>query len=297
MESHYTHERYVRMLQDKIINGKHISEALLNRISNNVAVLKSQGILPCLAVILVGEDPASQVYVKNKELACQKVGIASKAYHMPEHTAQEELESLIINLNQDTAVHGILLQLPLPKHLNEESALLKIDANKDVDGFHIINTGKLMRGLDCIMPCTPKGIMEILQTINYDLTGKHAVVVGRSNLVGKPLAIMLLQKNATVTICHSKTENLKAICKTADILIAAVGKPKFISSDMIKEGSVLIDVGINRVDGKLYGDIDFDTCIDKASKITPVPGGVGRMTIAVLMQNTLQACRLQNGME
>lgn len=297
MESHYTHERYVRMLQDKIIDGKHISEALLNRISNNVAVLKSQGILPCLAVILVGEDPASQVYVKNKELACQKVGIASKAYHMPEHTAQEELESLIINLNQDTAVHGILLQLPLPKHLNEESALLKIDANKDVDGFHIINTGKLMRGLDCIMPCTPKGIMEMLQTINYDLTGKHAVVVGRSNLVGKPLAIMLLQKNATVTICHSKTENLKAICKTADILIAAVGKPKFISSDMIKEGSVLIDVGINRVDGKLYGDIDFDTCIDKASKITPVPGGVGRMTIAVLMQNTLQACRLQNGME
>lgn len=297
MESHYTHERYVRMLQDKIIDGKHISEALLNRISNNVAVLKSQGILPCLAVILVGEDPASQVYVKNKELACQKVGIASKAYHMPEHTAQEELESLIINLNQDTAVHGILLQLPLPKYLNEESALLKIDANKDVDGFHIINTGKLMRGLDCIMPCTPKGIMEILQTINYDLTGKHAVVVGRSNLVGKPLAIMLLQKNATVTICHSKTENLKAICKTADILIAAVGKPKFISSDMIKEGSVLIDVGINRVNGKLYGDIDFDTCIDKASKITPVPGGVGRMTIAVLMQNTLQACRLQNGME
>lgn len=297
MESHYTHERYVRMLQDKIIDGKHISEALLNRISNNVAVLKSQGILPCLAVILVGEDPASQVYVKNKELACQKVGIASKAYHMPEHTAQEELESLIINLNQDTAVHGILLQLPLPKHLNEESALLKIDANKDVDGFHIINTGKLMRGLDCIMPCTPKGIMEMLQTINYDLIGKHAVVVGRSNLVGKPLAIMLLQKNATVTICHSKTENLKAICKTADILIAAVGKPKFISSDMIKEGSVLIDVGINRVDGKLYGDIDFDTCIDKASKITPVPGGVGRMTIAVLMQNTLQACRLQNGME
>lgn len=297
MESHYTHERYVRMLQDKIIDGKHISEALLNRISNNVAVLKSQGILPCLAVILVGEDPASQVYVKNKELACQKVGIASKAYHMPEHTAQEELESLIINLNQDTAVHGILLQLPLPKHLNEESALLKIDVNKDVDGFHIINTGKLMRGLDCIMPCTPKGIMEMLQTINYDLTGKHAVVVGRSNLVGKPLAIMLLQKNATVTICHSKTENLKAICKTADILIAAVGKPKFISSDMIKEGSVLIDVGINRVDGKLYGDIDFDTCIDKASKITPVPGGVGRMTIAVLMQNTLQACRLQNGME
>lgn len=297
MESHYTHERYVRMLQDKIIDGKHISEALLNRISNNVAVLKSQGILPCLAVILVGEDPASQVYVKNKELACQKVGIASKAYHMPEHTAQEELESLIINLNQDTAVHGILLQLPLPKHLNEESALLKIDVNKDVDGFHIINTGKLMRGLDCIMPCTPKGIMEMLQTINYDLTGKHAVVVGRSNLVGKPLAIMLLQKNATVTICHSKTENLKAICKTADILIAAVGKPKFISSDMIKEGSVLIDVGINRVNGKLYGDIDFDTCIDKASKITPVPGGVGRMTIAVLMQNTLQACRLQNGME
>lgn len=297
MESHYTHERYARMLQDKIIDGKHISEALLNRISNNVAVLKSQGILPCLAVILVGEDPASQVYVKNKELACQKVGIASKAYHMPEHTAQEELESLIINLNQDTAVHGILLQLPLPKHLNEESALLKIDANKDVDGFHIINTGKLMRGLDCTMPCTPKGIMEMLQTINYDLTGKHAVVVGRSNLVGKPLAIMLLQKNATVTICHSKTENLKAICKTADILIAAVGKPKFISSDMIKEGSVLIDVGINRVDGKLYGDIDFDTCIDKASKITPVPGGVGRMTIAVLMQNTLQACRLQNGME
>jgi len=285
------------MLQDKIIDGKHISEALLNRISNNVAVLKSQGILPCLAVILVGEDPASQVYVKNKELACQKVGIASKAYHMPEHTAQEELESLIINLNQDTAVHGILLQLPLPKHLNEESALLKIDANKDIDGFHIINTGKLMRGLDCIMPCTPKGIMEMLQTINYDLTGKHAVVVGRSNLVGKPLAIMLLQKNATVTICHSKTENLKAICKTADILIAAVGKPKFISSDMIKEGSVLIDVGINRVDGKLYGDIDFDTCIDKASKITLVPGGVGRMTIAVLMQNTLQACRLQNGME
>lgn len=282
------------MSTEKIIDGKQISEALLQKLAVEVINLKKRNIQPCLAVILVGEDPASQVYVKNKGLACEKIGIKSKSIFLPTETIQEELHKKIHELNVDSSVHGILLQLPLPKHLNEELALLQIEANKDVDGFHIINTGKLMRGMDCIMPCTPLGVMEMLSAINYPLEGKQVVVVGRSNLVGKPLAIMMLQANATVSICHSKTKNLKEICQTADVLVAAVGKAKFITSDMIKEGAVLIDVGINRVDGKLYGDIDFDNCLEKASKITPVPGGVGRMTIALLMQNTLKACRLQN---
>lgn len=282
------------MSNEKLIDGKIISESLLSNLTKEVEILKTKNIQPCLAVILVGNDPASQVYVKNKQLACEKIGILSTTILLAENSTQEDLHAAINKLNTDASVHGILLQLPLPKHLNEEQALLKIDANKDVDGFHIINTGKLMRGLDCIKPCTPQGVMVMLRTIGYPLEGKHVVIVGRSNLVGKPLAIMMLQENATVTICHSKTKNLKEICQSADVLVAAVGKAKLITEDMIKEGAVLIDVGINRVDGKLMGDIDFDACLAKASRITPVPGGVGKMTIALLMQNTLKACTLQS---
>ena len=279
----------------KIIDGKEISQSVLNNVTDIVNSLKKRGINPCLSVILVGDDPASQVYVRNKEKACEKVGIISKSLRLPATISQEELENIITDLNNDKNVNGILLQLPLPKHLNEEKALLKIEAAKDVDGFHVINTGKLMRGLDCIMPCTPKGCIEMLDYIGYNCDGKNAVVIGRSNLVGKPLAIMLLQKNATVTVCHSHTQDLKEITKKADILVAAIGKPKFVTEDMVKEGAVVIDVGINRVDGKLCGDVDFDKCYEKVSYITPVPGGVGKMTIAMLMQNTLKATKIQIG--
>lgn len=282
-------------MANKIIDGKEISQSVLNNVTDSVNSLKKRGINPCLSVILVGDDPASQVYVRNKEKACEKVGIISKSLRLPATISQEELENIITDLNNDKNVNGILLQLPLPKHLNEEKALLKIEAAKDVDGFHVINTGKLMRGLDCIMPCTPKGCIEMLDYIGYDCDGKNAVVLGRSNLVGKPLAIMLLQKNATVTVCHSHTQDLKEITKRADILVAAIGKPKFVTEDMVKEGAVVIDVGINRVDGKLCGDVDFDKCYEKVSYITPVPGGVGKMTIAMLMQNTLKATKIQIG--
>lgn len=282
-------------MANKIIDGKEISQSLLNNVTDSVNSLKKRGINPCLSVILVGDDPASQVYVRNKEKACEKVGIISKSFRLPATISQEELENIINDLNNDKNVNGILLQLPLPKHLNEEKALLKIEAAKDVDGFHVINTGKLLRGLDCIMPCTPKGCIEMLDYIGYDCDGKNAVVLGRSNLVGKPLAIMLLQKNATVTVCHSHTQDLKEITKRADILVAAIGKPKFVTEDMVKEGAVVIDVGINRVDGKLCGDVDFDKCYEKVSYITPVPGGVGKMTIAMLMQNTLKATKIQIG--
>lgn len=282
-------------MANKIIDGKEISQSVLNNVTDRVNSLKKRGINPCLSVILVGDDPASQVYVRNKEKACEKVGIISKSLRLPATISQEELENIITDLNNDKNVNGILLQLPLPKHLNEEKALLKIEAAKDVDGFHVINTGKLMRGLDCIMPCTPKGCIEMLDYIGYNCDGKNAVVIGRSNLVGKPLAIMLLQKNATVTVCHSHTQDLKEITKKADILVAAIGKPKFVTEDMVKEGAVVIDVGINRVDGKLCGDVDFDKCYEKVSYITPVPGGVGKMTIAMLMQNTLKATKIQIG--
>ena len=282
-------------MANKIIDGKEISQSLLNNVTDSVNSLKKRGINPCLSVILVGDDPASQVYVRNKEKACEKVGIISKSFRLPATISQEELENIINDLNNDKNVNGILLQLPLPKHLNEEKALLKIEAAKDVDGFHVINTGKLLRGLDCIMPCTPKGCIEMLDYIGYDCDGKNAVVLGRSNLVGKPLAIMLLQKNATVTVCHSHTQDLKEITKRADILVAAIGKPKFVTEDMVKEGAVVIDVGINRVDGKLCGDVDFDKCYEKVSYITPVPGGVGKMTIAMLMQNTLKGTKIQIG--
>lgn len=282
-------------MANKIIDGKEISQSILNNVTDSVNSLKKRGINPCLSVILVGDDPASQVYVRNKEKACEKVGIISKSLRLPATISQEELENIITDLNNDKNVNGILLQLPLPKHLNEEKALLKIEAAKDVDGFHVINTGKLMRGLDCIMPCTPKGCIEMLDYIGYNCDGKNAVVIGRSNLVGKPLAIMLLQKNATVTVCHSHTQDLKEITKKADILVAAIGKPKFVTEDMVKEGAVVIDVGINRVDGKLCGDVDFDKCYEKVSYITPVPGGVGKMTIAMLMQNTLKATKIQIG--
>lgn len=281
------------MNQNKLIDGKALSEQLLLQVKEEVDTLKKQSVQPCLSVILVGDDAASHTYVKNKASACTKVGINSKVFQLPSTTSQVELEDLIASLNANSNVHGILVQLPLPKHLDEEQALLKISAEKDVDGFHIINSGKLFRGLECIQPCTAVGILKMLEYIDYDIAGKYVVVIGRSNIVGKPLALMLLQKNATVTVCHSKTQNLESITSTADVLISAVGKPKFITADMIKDGAVLIDVGINRVDGKLCGDFDFDSCISKASKITPVPGGVGKMTIAMLMMNTIVACNLQ----
>lgn len=280
-------------MQSKVIDGKILSERILNNLSNEVEKLASVGVRPCLSVILVGNDSASQVYVKNKEIACERIGIISKTFRLPATTTQQELENLIVELNNDNSINGILIQLPLPKHINEESALLKIKAEKDVDGFHVINTGRLIRGLDCIVPCTPKGCIEMLESIDYNCEGKNAVIVGRSNLVGKPLAIMLLQKNATVTVCHSKTKNLKDITSKADILIVAIGRPRFITADMIKDNAVVLDVGINRVDGKLCGDVDYDDCFEKVYAITPVPGGVGKMTIAMLMSNTLKATYLQ----
>ncbi|NMD38672.1 MAG: bifunctional methylenetetrahydrofolate dehydrogenase/methenyltetrahydrofolate cyclohydrolase FolD [Christensenellaceae bacterium] len=274
---------------NKIIDGKIISEKIMDDLKLKVQEANAQGIYPELAVILVGDDPASQVYVKNKQLACEKLGVKSKTIKLESTIEQKELEKTINELNQDKNITGILVQLPLPKHINEEEVLSKIDARKDVDGFHVINSGKLLRGIKCIKPCTPKGVMTMLEYMNINPEGKNAVIIGRSNLVGKPLALMMLAKNATVTVCHSKTQNLKEITKNADILVVAIGKANFVTKDMIKQGAIVIDVGISRIDGKLYGDVNFDDVYDSVSLITPVPGGVGKMTICTLMQNTLQA--------
>lgn len=278
----------------KIIDGKEISASVKQRVKNEVEALKQKGITTGLAVIIVGEDPASKVYVANKKKACEALGIISEEYALSENTTQEELLELIDTLNKKESINGILCQLPLPKHLDEDAVIKAILPEKDVDAFHPQNVGKIMLGDYDFVPCTPAGIMEMLEYEGIDVTGKTCVVIGRSNIVGKPMGMLLLHKNGTVTICHSKTKNLKEVCKSADILVAAVGRPNFVTADMVKEGAVVIDVGINRVDGKLVGDVNFDDVKDKCSTITPVPGGVGPMTIAMLMQNTLTAAKKQN---
>lgn len=247
----------------------------------------------CLAVILVGEDPASKVYVNNKIKGCAEVGFESRKVVLPETASQDEVLAVIKELNADPGVNGILLQLPLPKGLDEQPLLAAIDPNKDVDGLHVVQRGRLFCGLPALLPCTPYGIMQLLKTYDIDPQGKRAVVIGRSNLVGKPLSIMLLNANATVTICHSRTVDLPAVAREADILVAAVGKANFVTADMVKDGAVVIDVGINRVDGKLVGDVDFEAVAPKCSYITPVPGGVGPMTVTMLLANTLEAYKQQ----
>lgn len=270
----------------KIIDGKAISAAVKAEVKSDIEKLNLE---PRLIVILVGDNPASQVYVNNKAKACEEVGIFSRTIVCSSEITQEELIATIEELNGNPRCNGILVQLPLPSHINEKAVLEAISPEKDVDAFHPVNVGKIMQGKYEFAPCTPAGIMEMLERENINVEGKHCVVVGRSNIVGKPMSMLLLHKNATVTICHSKTTNLEEICRSADILVAAVGKPNFITNNMVKEGAILIDVGINRVDGKLVGDIDFNNVKDKCSYITPVPGGVGPMTIAMLMKNTLLA--------
>lgn len=279
----------------KIINGKEISAAVKERIKNEVEALKVKGIGVGLAVILVGENPASKVYVANKKKACEELGIKSFELKLPEQTTEEELISLIKKLNEDSEVNGILCQLPLPSHLDESTVINTIVPEKDVDAFHPVNVGKIMIGDFDFLPCTPAGIMEMLAYMNIDVCGKECVVIGRSNIVGKPMAMLLLHKNATVTVCHSKTKDLKAVTSRADVLVSAVGRAGFVTADMVKEGAVVIDVGMNRnAENKLCGDVDFDAVKEKCSAITPVPGGVGPMTIAMLMQNTLTAAKKQN---
>ena len=278
----------------KIIDGKIISGSVKDRVAKEVAELKQKGITTGLAVIIVGEDPASKVYVANKKKACEALGIISEEYALPESTTQQELLALIDTLNKKESINGILCQLPLPKHLNEDEVINAILPEKDVDAFHPQNVGKIMLGDYDFVPCTPAGIMEMLDYEGIDITGKTCVVIGRSNIVGKPMGMLLLHKNGTITICHSRTKDLASVCKKADILVAAVGRPNFVTYDMVKDGAVVIDVGINRVDGKLVGDVDFNAVKDKCSAITPVPGGVGPMTIAMLMQNTVTASKKQN---
>ena len=276
-----------------IINGKEISAAIRAEIKEATERLVSEsGVRPGLAVIIVGEDPASQVYVRNKKRACDEVGFYSESYELPESTTQDELNALVDRLNKDEKIHGILCQLPLPKHLDENEVIMRIDPKKDVDAFHPENVGKIMIGDYSFLPCTPAGVMALLERSGIDVCGKECVVVGRSNIVGKPQAMLLLHANGTVTICHSRTKNLAEVCRRADILVAAIGKADFFTGDMIKEGAVVIDVGMNRrADGKLTGDVDFESVAPKASYITPVPGGVGPMTITMLMQNTLTAAK------
>ena len=282
----------------KIIDGKVISAAVKEEVAREVAELKAQGITPGLAVIIVGDDPASRVYVNNKKKACEQLGMLSREYTMPVETTEEELLSLIKELNTDPEINGILCQLPLPSHLNEELVINTIIPEKDIDAFHPHNVGKIMIGNYDFLPCTPAGIMEMLKYENIDITGKECVVIGRSNIVGKPMSMLLLHKNGTVTVCHSRTKNLKEVCLRADILVAAVGRANFVTADMVKEGAVVIDVGINRLEnGKLCGDVNFAEVEPKASYITPVPGGVGPMTIATLMKNTLTAAKKQNGVK
>ena len=277
----------------QIINGKEISTAIRAEIKEATeAMVATTGVRPGLAVIIVGEDPASQVYVRNKKRACDEVGFYSESYELPENTTQEELNALIDKLNKSEKIHGILCQLPLPKHLDENEVIMRIDPKKDVDAFHPENVGKIMIGDYSFLPCTPAGVMALLERSGIEVSGKECVVVGRSNIVGKPQAMLLLHANGTVTICHSRTKNLAEVCRRADILVAAIGKADFFTADMVKEGAVVIDVGMNRrADGKLTGDVDFESVAPKASYITPVPGGVGPMTITMLMQNTLTAAK------
>ena len=275
----------------QIIDGKKISAEIRAEIKENaLKFTEKNGIRPGLAVIIVGSDPASQVYVRNKRRACEEVGFYSEAYELPEETTMEELLALVDKLNADPAIHGILCQLPLPAHLDENEVILRIDPRKDVDAFHPYNVGKIMIGDYDFLPCTPAGVMALLERSGIEIKGKECVVVGRSNIVGKPQAMLLLHAHGTVTVCHSRTKDLAEVCRRADILVAAIGKADFFTADMVKEGAVVIDVGMNRrADGKLTGDVDFSSVEPKASYITPVPGGVGPMTITMLMQNTLTA--------
>ena len=274
----------------KILDGKAVSLKVKESVKVRAEELKKFGVEPTLAVVLVGEDKASQTYVRAKEKACNEYGIKSVAHRLSENTTQNELLALINVLNLDDSIHGILVQLPLPKHIDTNVVLAAIDPRKDVDGFHAVNVGKLVSGLDGFVPCTPLGVMEILKEYGIDVAGLNAVVIGRSNIVGKPMANLLLNASATVTVTHSKTTNLKEICKNADLIVAAIGKPFFLKADMVKDGAVVVDVGINRLDdGRLVGDVDFEEVAPKCSYITPVPGGVGPMTIAMLLNNTILA--------
>ena len=272
-----------------IINGKEISAAIREEIKAGV---QGMSVRPGLAVVLVGDDPASAVYVRNKSKACAEVGIYSEVYRLPEETGREQLLGLIEQLNQSPLIHGILVQLPLPKHLDPEEVIMAIDPAKDVDAFHPVNVGKIIIGNYDFLPCTPAGVMELLHRSGIEVSGKECVVIGRSNIVGKPQAMLLLHENATVTVCHSKTRNLPSVCRRADILVSAVGKAKFVTADMVRNGAVVIDVGMNRDEnGKLCGDVDFEPVSEKASYITPVPGGVGPMTITMLLKNTVTAAK------
>ena len=283
----------------KLISGKAVSAALRTQIREETAALReNHGIHPGLAVVLVGNDPASQIYVRNKQKACEEVGFRAFEYRLNENSTQEQLLDLIRVLNKDDKVHGILVQLPLPKHIDEQTVILTIAPEKDVDAFHPMNVGRIMIGNYEFLPCTPAGVMELIDSTGVDLNGANCVVVGHSNIVGKPMAMLLLHRNATVTICHSRTRNLAEVCAGADILVSAVGKPHFIRADMVKDGAVVIDVGMNHDEnGKLCGDVEFAEVEPKASYITPVPGGVGPMTITMLLKNTLHAAKLMNHLD
>lgn len=278
------------------IDGKAVAAKIKAQVAGEAAILAEKGIAPGLAVVIVGSDPASRIYVNNKRKACQEAGIYSEEYAMPEGTTQEELLALVDRLNHEPKISGILVQSPLPKGLNESALVEAIDPKKDVDAFHPYNVGKLMQGRQIFLPCTPAGVIELLKSANVEIAGKNCVVIGRSDIVGKPMAMLLMQNNGTVTICHSRTQNLAEICRGADILVSAVGKAGFVTGDMIKPGAAAIDVGMNRDEnGKLCGDVVFEEAEKVAGYITPVPGGVGPMTIAMLMQNTVTAAKLQNG--
>lgn len=279
------------------IDGKAISDQIKEEAALEAQKLQRQGITPCLAVVLVGNDPASMVYVNNKKKACEKVGILSRSYELPEDTEEKDLLALVEQLNMDDSVHGVLVQLPLPPQIDEEKVILAVDPKKDVDCFHPLNVGLLHTGQKGFLPCTPAGVLELIERSGHTIEGKRCVVIGRSHNVGKPTAMLLLQKNGTVTICHSKTKDLKGICKEADILVSAVGKLHTVAKDMVKEGAVVIDVGMNRNEnGKLCGDVDFDEVCEVAGAVSPVPGGVGLMTVAMLMKNCITAAKLQNGL-
>ncbi|WP_018755133.1 bifunctional methylenetetrahydrofolate dehydrogenase/methenyltetrahydrofolate cyclohydrolase FolD [Paenibacillus terrigena] len=280
------------------IDGKAVSESIRGQIQEEVVGLKKQGIEPGLAVILVGEDPGSKVYVGSKEKACIELGYYSEVHRLPDTTTEEALLALIDQLNNQADIHGILVQLPLPKHIHEKSVIDAIAVEKDVDGFHPINVGNLMIGDDSLLPCTPAGVIELIKRTGTDMAGKHAVVIGRSNIVGKPVSMLLQRENATVTMCHSRTSNMREITKQADILVVAIGRANFVDHTYVKPGAIVIDVGMNRLDnGKLAGDVDYEDVLEVAGAVTPVPGGVGPMTITMLMQNTLIAARRAHGLK
>ncbi|CAM2809246.1 bifunctional methylenetetrahydrofolate dehydrogenase/methenyltetrahydrofolate cyclohydrolase FolD [Paenibacillus sediminis] len=280
-----------------IINGKQVSDDIRESIRQEVAALAKQGVTPGLAVVLVGEDPASQVYVRNKEKACHDLGYYSEVHRLPASTSQEELLALVHKLNEQQNINGILVQLPLPKHIDEKAIIDAIAVEKDVDGFHPVNVGNLVIGDDSLLPCTPAGVIELIKRAGIEIAGKHAVVIGRSNIVGKPVSLLLQRENATVTMCHSRTTNMAELARQADILVVAIGKANFIDASYVKPGAVVIDVGMNRLEnGKLAGDVDFESVKEVSGPITPVPGGVGPMTITMLMRNTLVAAKRAHGL-